>query len=237
MELTSKQMEQQRAAKVDRVMLAVITLLVIISLALAPLYDTWLISLMVGLPVLVFALYVTNQFAGSVLTRNSLAIMSMVMVALQIHQAHGMLEIHFGVFVLLALFSTYLDIKPLLAGAATIAVHHLVFGLLQASNGSVWVFPNPENAIMMFLIHAVYVIFETGFLIYFVMLSRREKYTADELLVISDGLSMSNQHIDLKLRCDDQNIEALSNFNRALSALDETIGQVKDVSRKLLQVS
>jgi len=237
MNLNVNLLDLKRAAKIDRVMLLVIALLLLISLAIAPLYDTWSASLFIGLPILAISLLVTKLYPGSLLARCVLSVASMLMVALQIHQAHGMIEIHFGVFVMLALFSAYLDIKPLLLAAATIAVHHVVFGLMQVSGGAVWVFANTESVLMMIAIHAVYVVVETGFLTYFVSLSHKERYTADELLVISEALSANKQQINLKLRCEDRNIVALANFNTALSALDETIGQVKNVSQKLTHVS
>ncbi len=233
----SESVKSTKFEQIDNKMLMLVCALVVMSLALAPWYDTWFISLAVGLPTLGLAIYITSQFGGTVLSRVVLAAASMIMIAVQIHQAHGMLEIHFGVFVLLALYSTYLDIKPLLAGASVIAVHHLVFGIMQSSSGNVWVFPNAENALSLFFIHAVYVVIETGFLAYFVSLSRQERSTSDELLIITKGLSANDGNIDLTLRCDANNIVTLSNFNQALSTIDNTIGQVKSMSGKILNVS
>ncbi len=227
----------QRFETMDKKMLLVVGVLVFMSLALAPWHNTWLISLTIGLPTLLLSLYIINQFPGTVISRCFLACASMVMIAVQIHQAHGMLELHFGVFVVLALFSTYLDVKPLLTAAAVIAVHHLAFSLLQANNTNVWVFPKAENALSLFLIHAAYVVVETGFLVYFVSLSQRERHTSDELLVISKGISSKEEMIDLTLRCDASDVVALDDFNNAIAAIDNTIGQVKSVSSRLLNVS
>ena len=48
-------------------------------------------------------------------------------------EARGMLELHFGVFVVLAFLLVYLDWKVIVFGAALIAVHHVVFDRLQAA--------------------------------------------------------------------------------------------------------
>lgn len=227
----------ERYKIIDKKMLIVVLALVVISMGLAPWYDTWLISLAVGLPTLAISTYITTQFSGSLLSRMVLATASMILIAVQIHQTHGMIEIHFGVFVILALFSTYLDIRTLLVAAGVIALHHLIFGIIQSNNAAVWVFPDARDSISLFAIHSLYVLAETGFLIYFVSLSKRERYTSDELLYISKGLSENSENIDLTLRCDANDITALNNFNQAISTIDDTISQIKSISSRLIDVS
>jgi methyl-accepting chemotaxis protein len=45
---------------------------------------------------------------------------------LHIHQAQGLLEMHFGVFVIIAFTAIYRDWVPFIVVAAAIAVHHVL---------------------------------------------------------------------------------------------------------------
>ena len=63
----------------------------------------------------------------------------MVLAALQINQAHGLLEMHFGIFALLAFLVYYRDWLPIVVAAATIAVHHLSFlPCSDRARASIW---------------------------------------------------------------------------------------------------
>lgn len=47
--------------------------------------------------------------------------------ALIIHLAHGMIEMHFHIFAVLAMLTAFGSILPVIAAAAVIAVHHIAF--------------------------------------------------------------------------------------------------------------
>ena len=67
----------------------------------------------------------------------------MIFCGLNIDQSHGMDELHFGVFVLLAFLVIYQDGRVIVGAATVIAVHHLLFNYLQAAHYQVWVFTTP----------------------------------------------------------------------------------------------
>jgi methyl-accepting chemotaxis protein len=101
---------------------------------------------------------------GSKLTRCTIAAALMVFAGLQIHQAHGLIEMHFAVFVLLAFVLIYRDWLPIVVAAGVIAVHHLAFDVWQRAGGPVWVFAD-RGGLGIVLIHAAYVVFETSILV------------------------------------------------------------------------
>jgi methyl-accepting chemotaxis protein len=65
------------------------------------------------------------------ITRLSVGVSMMVFCALNIHQAYGMTELHFGIFVLLAFLVFYQDWRVIVAAAVVVALHHLSFNQLQ----------------------------------------------------------------------------------------------------------
>lgn len=82
--------------------------------------------------------------------------------ALNIHQAYGLTELHFGIFVLLAFLLCYRDWRPVVMAAGVAAVHHLSFSYFQEMGYGVMCFEKPGLGIV--LTHASYVeaLSETG---------------------------------------------------------------------------
>ena len=142
----------------DRFILIVLGLSLVVSLGLAGWYSTWAEALVIGGLSFFGAFAVYQMMPGSLLSRMTNALALMMMVALHIHQARGMIEMHFGVFVGLAFLFAYRDWRPLLLGAVLIALHHVSFNLLQEQGAPVWVFDNDRLGWNIVFIHAIYVV-------------------------------------------------------------------------------
>src|SRR3954470_17895058 len=85
----------------------------------------------VAVPVVAIAIGLTFLAPARLANRIVLPTLSMVIVALHIHLAHGETVYHFAVFVALAFVLVYRDWKAVVAAAAAIAVHHISFNYLQ----------------------------------------------------------------------------------------------------------
>ena len=121
-------------------------------------------SVCVGGVVVAIALAVWRFFPDSLASRLTFATSMMAMVTLQIQLGRGMLELHFGVFVVLGLLLAYADWRPILAGALSIAVLHVATDRLQAAGMAVWCTSTPSFPRV--LLHATYVIIQAGAEIY-----------------------------------------------------------------------
>ena len=88
--------------KADRIMLGVLWLMLAYSLGLAAWNGTWGQALLVGGGTLACMQVLAVMIPASRLLRCLIGAAFMVMAALQINQTGGMLEMHFGIFVLLA---------------------------------------------------------------------------------------------------------------------------------------
>lgn len=157
----------------DRLLLGVLYGLALMSLALAPWHGTWTEALVIGVPAVGVTTWLVVTNSGALVTRCAIAAALMIFTALHIHQAHGLIEMHFGVFVLLAFLLVYRDWRPLVVAAGIIAVQHLAFDFAQRGGQSVWVFAN-ESGFHIVLMHAAYVIFETALLIWISVRLRTE---------------------------------------------------------------
>ncbi len=165
----------------DRLMLCLLWGLFVMSLALSGMHDTLTWALVVGLPAVLLPTALILVLGGSVLTRMVVAAALMVFSALHIHQAAGMTELHFGIFVLLAVLLCYRDWSVILVAALVIAVHHLSFSYLQQWGYGVLCFTEP--GLGMVILHAAYVVAETGALIYIAIALQREAFQSAELKV------------------------------------------------------
>lgn len=167
--------------KADRIMLALIWLMFVFSVGLAFWHDTLLQALIVGggTSLLLTALY--RAIGGTRVMRCALGAGLMVMAALHINQAEGVIESHFGIFALLAVLTFYRDWLPILVAALTIAVHHVVFHALQHQGVPVFVMAHHGGWGMIF-VHAFYVVMETVALLYLALHSHKDAVESQEML-------------------------------------------------------
>ena len=111
----------------DRLLIIVLWAMLGFSLALAGMHDTMKWSLFVGLPIVAIASGVTFLASGTLTSRLVNAGALMAMCALHIHQGNGREELHFGIFVSLAILLCYRDWRVILFAAGLTAVHHFSF--------------------------------------------------------------------------------------------------------------
>ncbi|WP_339427551.1 MULTISPECIES: methyl-accepting chemotaxis protein [unclassified Pseudomonas] len=198
--------------KADRIMLALIWLMFLFSLGLAFWHDTLMQAVIVGggTGVVLTALY--RALGGTRVMRCALGAGLMVMAALHINQAQGVIEAHFGIFALLAVLTFYRDWLPILIAAATIAVHHVVFHALQHQGFPVFVMEHHGGWTMVF-VHAFYVVMETVALLYLAVHSQAEAVESQEMLekmlavtsqltVEADNADKGTVHVSLAKRFD-----------------------------------
>src|SRR3984957_959918 len=164
-------------AMANRFFVAVLCGLVLFSIALAPWHGTWTLAFMVGAPVAVVPLLFILTAPRALFTRMMVGAAVMFFCALNIDQSHGLDELHFGIFVLLALLVIYQDWRVIVGAAVVIAVHHLLFNYLQAAHYRVWVFTVPDFP--MIFVHAAYVVVESAALCYLAAVLNKRRWGAE----------------------------------------------------------
>ena len=147
---------------------------------------------------LLAALGVYTTAKGTLTSRLALAVIQSLLVALHINLAQGMTELHFGVFVTLALLLVYLDWRPIVLSALTFAVHHVLFDRLQAAGFGLYCLTEPDFARV--VLHAVYVVIQTALEVVLAVSMGRTARQGLELgqLVASvdrpDGIALDSVH-------------------------------------------
>jgi methyl-accepting chemotaxis protein len=191
----------------DRLLLAVMAVLAVISLAVAPLHQTWSEALWIGVPTVAVCAWLVSAHGGELVTRCAVAAGLMIFAALQVHQVHGMIEMHFSFFVLLAFLLYYRDWVPLIVAAGVAAVHHLSFDILQRAGSSVWVFES-RSGFGIVLLHAAFVVFETALLVLMALRLRAEVVAVGAnprtLSRVAQDLAQGKLDVELDTRAADE---------------------------------
>jgi len=167
--------------KADRTMIALAWLMGLYAVGLAFWYDTFIQAALVGGGTSLLLTVLYRGIGGTRLMRCCIAMGFMVLAALHINQTRGVIEFHFGIFVLLAALTFYRDWLPILVGAVVIIVHHLVFHVLQHMGLPVYVMVHHAGWSMI-MIHAFYVVMETAILLYLAVRSRTEAVGNQDML-------------------------------------------------------
>ena len=215
---------QRHYEAADKLMFKIGCGLFVFSLCLAPFYETWLTSVMIGGAILGGWGALVFISPGARLTRAASGISFMLFTALHIHQSQGMIEMHFGVFVLLAILLYYRDWLPIAAAAGTIAVHHVMFYLLQANDSSVWILPNMDNGLWIVALHAGYVVVESALLVFLAHKLQQEYIQSSELMEVTQAIVGSGK-LDLTIKT--------SGATPLLSQFDQFTDSVGNLSKRV----
>ncbi len=156
-----------------------------VALLLAAIYNAWTSALLVGAPLSLAAFALSRVRPGAALTRYLIGVAFMAFSALFIHQSRGLIELHFHVFTSLAFLLAYRDWKVPVVAAAVIAVHHVLFHILQMSGVGVYLLNHSDHGSVIVLVHALFVVFETGVLIF---LARQLESEARQTQVVFESL-------------------------------------------------
>jgi methyl-accepting chemotaxis protein len=119
---------------------------------------------------------------GTSLSKYLLTFVLIGLVVMHIQLSQGMVEFHFGVFVTLALLLVYRDWRVIVFGALVYAVHHVLFDRLQAAGFGLYCLSAPNFAVIM--LHAVYVVVQSGVEIVLVLGMARAAQAGEELAAL-----------------------------------------------------
>jgi methyl-accepting chemotaxis protein len=158
-----------------------------------------------------------SALRGTVGSRYVLTFVLVSFVALHIQLARGIIELHFGVFVVLAFLLVYLDWKVIVFGAALFAVHHVVFDRLQAAGYGFYCITAPD--FMRILLHALYVVVQSGVEI---VLAVQMSHAAKEGEELAQLVTSVNRGDGISL-----NVSGVNVVSSGGTALKSTLGRME----------
>ena len=183
-----------RALLGDRILLLAIGICALASIVLGLQFVDSGLAIGATVVLLLITAIPLTMARGTVLSRYLLTFVLVSFVALHIQLAQGMIELHFGVFVVLAFLLVYLDWKVIVFGAALVAVHHVVFDRLQAAGMGFYCTTQPD--FLRILLHATYVVVQSGVEIVLALQLSRAAREGEELGQLVNSVNQAD-HIAL----------------------------------------
>jgi len=198
------------------------------SLFLGFIYNSYLSAVVIGLPALLIPIYFYKSAPDAAITRHVSALAVMIFAALHIHQAHGLIEVHFEIFILLAFLIIFQDWKVFITAITVIAIHHVSFYFLQVNNTGVFLFDEGRLVFTTVIIHAVYALTEAIIAGYIAASMKKESEAGKELSLVATALTADINSIDLSIKASTHNNKTLISFNELLALLSTVIQGVKE---------
>ena len=208
---------------IDRIMLWVTFGAWVVSFLYAWVHDTWLLALIIGGVFTCINWFAIKVLKHPQLTPCVIAIVYMLFVSLHVHQLKGMIEAHFGYFVLIAALFTYLNWRPLIFAAGAAAVLHVVIHMMQMAGLNIYLFPDHMHSWSIVAMHGFYVVIETAVLVVLVKLVSRLLIVAQELVGVTENMIVNERQVDLSVRAGVRNNAILDQLNWLLDSIASAI--------------
>ncbi|WP_347332770.1 methyl-accepting chemotaxis protein [Marinimicrobium locisalis] len=194
----------------------------------------WSLALVSGVILLPIAALAGTLFAGHGMSRHVLAAALSIMTSVQVLQSGGMIEAHFGYFVIPAVFFVYRDPWVFLTHLVFGAIAHVALFIAQHHQWAGIQFYSPENCSLgIVALHATYLAVECGVLAWLAGNAKSDYELAQALGTVDS--SNDGQH-NLTVRLDQKNPLGQC-FNRLMDSLQTTLGgainTADDVKTKL----
>lgn len=227
------QLSHEHYQKADTAMMYVVYLASAYSLALANMHGTWGQAIIIGIGTSIIATILTKYFYGRVMTRIFMGLALMVLTAMHVNQAHGMIEMHFGFFAFLALLLYYHDWKPIVAAAGFVAVHHVGLYYFQTQGSPIYVLDTIEKGWGVLFLHAGYLVVETIVLVIMSINLHKQEVSSFDLQDTVSEISDNNE-LDLNHRCKTSGEinNAFNNFVEKTQGVMKNIGEFGQILDK-----
>ncbi|MGO3413969.1 MAG: methyl-accepting chemotaxis protein [Kluyvera intermedia] len=224
---------RQRA---DRLLLVLSWVMWAVSLGVGGMNENFTLALIVASILSVLATIMTLLFAGKLLTRLVYAVILMAYSALLIQLGGGETEYHFSVFVLLSALLAWRDWRPLMMGAGVIALHHLTFNYLQEYGlFNITVFMH--TGLHMVVMHGVYVVAQTVFLVFLAVRMEQDARSASEVAKLAAVINRESGYLTLAHDAKTSRSGFARTFSLTLDAMRKTLEQVSGNVSQLLEAS
>jgi diguanylate cyclase (GGDEF)-like protein len=187
----------------DKVMIAILMLhWMVATFVTSIMYETYLYGFFGGALIVLPIIMLYRPLQGTQYYRYFMGIGMMLFSMIFIQQHLGRIEMHFHVFIGMAILTLYKDILPIVVAAITTILHHLIFNYLQLFEVSMFGMPvmvfNYGCGLDIVLLHGVFVLSELAVLGYIIRLQIEHSIalnsSENEILQLNKDLEYTSQH-------------------------------------------
>lgn len=214
-------------SSISRLFSIIFILLLVESVAIGIYFGTLTEAFIVGLPLSLFPIWLLKKQPDSLFTPHVVAAAIMMFSFLHIQQTYGLIEVHFEIFIFLAMLIMFVQWRVFITAIVLVAAHHLSFYYLQLQNTGFYVFDPDRLAFSTVIIHAAYAIVEAFVAGYITSTLYRERQVGLSLSYTTEQIMHDPQQIKLSMRADITSNKAVVGFNTLLEYLADVIKQVQ----------
>ncbi|WP_217480292.1 methyl-accepting chemotaxis protein [Enterobacter chuandaensis] len=222
--------------RADRLILVLVWALWAVSLGVGYMNDNLVQGATAGTLLALFSTVMTLCFPGALLLHLSSAFVLMAFSALLIHLGEGETEYHFSVFVLLSALLAWRDWRPLVMGAAVIALHHLIFNYLQ-ENDLYGVVVFTHTGFHMVVFHGLFVVAQTAILVLLAVRMEQDARSASEVASLAGVINREPGYLTLAVDAMPAESPFARTFSLTLGTMRSTLEQVSANIGQLLEAS
>ncbi|MCT4714986.1 methyl-accepting chemotaxis protein [Enterobacteriaceae bacterium H18W14] len=209
----------------DVLMLGLVWGLYVVAIGVGWAYESLPVALIAGAVLAVTSSLINIFFPGKLITRLFYAFTLLGFAALLIQLGEGETEFHFAVFVLLSALLAYRDYRPILMGAATAAVHHILFNYLQEQD-LFGVICFMHTGFHMVFFHAIFVVAQSAILIYLAVNMANDARSASEVARLAAQINREAGCLTLTKSDRESHSPFAQTFSTALTAMRDTLSKV-----------
>ncbi|WP_462156865.1 methyl-accepting chemotaxis protein [Pseudoalteromonas sp. GB56] len=202
---------------------SLLVVLLIESVALGLYYDNLAQGTLIGLLIASLPIYLLKTAPQSRLTHHIGAAALMMFSFLHIHQSFGLIEVHFEIFILMAMLIVFTNWKIFITALALVAAHHLSFYFMQINQLEVYVFDPDRLAFSTVLIHAVYATAEAAIAAYIAYMLQLEYRGGKALEDAVNEIAKDPMKLNLSVRVKAKKSRALQQFNVLLDTVNSAL--------------
>ncbi|MBU2980059.1 methyl-accepting chemotaxis protein [Alteromonas sp. C1M14] len=171
----------------------------VLSLAIGFYTNDIMPALLFGIPMVALPLFLSYTQPAAVVSRIAIGIGVQLLTALHIHQAFGLIEVHFQIFVMLAFLVVFRDWRVIAVATLVVAIHHIGFFILQTQGANIFVFEDGHLTFYILVLHALFAITECLVLMYVAKRSLEEGTNAYALSNTVEQVLRQQDSIDLSV--------------------------------------
>lgn len=205
-------------------------------------HGTYILGFVMGGLLTLASWFIAKNYPTEAVGRSIQGMLLACWMALFIQQSMGMIELHFHFFMLLGAFTLYKDALPLIVGALTAAVHHLLTVTCQINQIK---FPGTDTPIVLleaggswgvFFLHAAFVVIGLG--MYWFLINKSFQ-AAESAFNLRHNLNETNQSVEVIVNSNDltQRLDEGSSLggiiNKFFTKVQKTYVQIADQSQEL----
>ncbi|MDP2636412.1 MAG: methyl-accepting chemotaxis protein [Pseudoalteromonas sp.] len=211
----------------SRLFTVLFVLLFVESVALGIYFSTLMPAFLIGLPLCILPIWLLRTHPERKLTAHVASAALIMFSFLHIQQSFGLIEVHFEIFILMAVLIMFVQWQVFITAIVLVAIHHLSFYFLQTQNSGFYVFDPDRLAFSTVIIHAAYAIVEALVAGYIAITLQRERRAGLSLTAATDKIMNDPEHVLLSTRADETKNTTVQGFNSLLESLNTVIEQVK----------